>query len=187
MGKNPLFFHGIVLFIVAALLLTVGITQIVAIHNAQPATTTETSSGPGGVQGALQSARQTEMDINRAKSLTTGGAGSISGALYKAQTAADLGKHMQGLGVYLPAILWIVLALGTAAAGLFVIWQANWARYAGFAIVFLTLLYYTWLQAGVNSDVQFDFQVWRPLVLVVLAALGGKFLFDMWVEKFEAA
>jgi hypothetical protein len=179
-GGNPLFFHGIVLFVVAALLLTLGVIGLVGQLKAQGV------EGPGSLNDVVRAQSDLKGDMAKSTQLTRGPS-SLTEVNQKLQMGKEMGEKAKKLLPYITSIAMLVVALGTAAAGLFVIWQANWARYVGFAVVFLTLLYYTWLQSVENGNPELEFQVWRPLVLVVLAALGGKFLFDMWVEKFEAA
>ena len=176
-GGNPLFFHAIVLFVVAALLVGVGVVGIVQIAKAQGV------EMPGSAADMLKKKQDFDRDVNKTKQLTNVPGGAAD-AVNKMKMGQEMGDKAKGLIPYLAPILMIAWGLATAAAGLFVLWKTNWARFVGFFLVFATVLYYTWIQSVAQSDPEIPFAVWQPLVLCMIAGLAGKFLFDLWVEKF---
>jgi len=206
-GSNPLFVHGIVMFVVALAIVVAGILGIVdaAKAKAESSTATSTSSSAGGVTGTLTKAQKTESDIRNAKSeaarLTTAPT-SISGALSSANSAKSLaGKagQLKGLVDFLVPIAIIAVGIGTGVAGLFLLKQSNWARHVSFAILSLTLLYCTYLMSARNAaraevpegqpgpgELLNDFNVIWPIGLTLISILAGKFLWDLFVEKFDA-
>ena len=58
-------------------------------------------------------------------------------------------------------------------------------RVAAFAAVTLVLIYFTYAISLQNAAKDEDFAFWRPLIVVVVAGLAGKLLFDLFVEHFD--
>ncbi len=181
--SHPLFIHSIVLFLVAAILVVMGIIGIVAV-----------AKESGGGSMSLKDIQKADQDAQAMKR-TAGTAGKaptgLGDAARKAEEAKRMAEQAKKLAAkgkaFIVPILVIVWALATGASGFFLLKRANWARFAGIACISGTLLYYTWLQSAANGVKEIDFAVWRPLVLILIAGLAGKFLWDMAVEKLEAA
>lgn len=209
--RNPLFVHAIVLFVVAALLVTAGgvglVKRATAKHEEGAAEGTAAPAAPAAPAAAktpsktdaLASARKTESEMRTAKmdaQRLTSKPTSMSDVLYKAEAlkrqAAKAKAAAGAILAYLGPIAMIAWGALTVVFGIFVLKRSNWARWAGFATVAATLSYYIWQDAGWNAQVgtldePIDFIVWRPIVVTLVSGLVGKFLWDLAVEKFEAA
>src|SRR5688572_9658037 len=194
--SHPLFFHSIVMFVVAALVVTWGIVGIVGVAKAKAAAGDGAGiKAPGSIQDIQKAQQKTQATVSQTKQLGQKPT-SVSGALSQAQSAQRLVAQNKEAAkaalAFIAPVLTILLGVLIGAAGAFVLMKANWARYLGFAAVLVALLYYTWAQSAAQLGVDeagkmIDFAVWRPLVLLVISALAGKFLFDLYVEKFPPA
>jgi hypothetical protein len=196
-GSNPLFVHAIVLFVVAACVLVAGILGIVAA--AKDMNVDTGASRGGGVQGSLYAVQDAQMKARSAQSdvqsLTNpSGAGSVGGAISKMSSAKRLGDTAKKLGplkVLIPSIVICIIAAGIGAAAFFLLKEKNWARYAGFGCLSAVLLYGVWVLSAWNAILDEEtgaplneFSVIWPIGLTLIAILAGKFLWDLFVEKF---
>jgi len=174
---NPLFIHGIIVIVVGAVLLGIG-----AWGTIQSAMSKKPRIG-----GASQSLSKARMARSRAGSVVRSPSAlarkptSISGGISQARNLAYTGKMIKG---YLRMGWQILLGAGMIAAGIFVMKRKNWARLVGFGgIAFAVLLFSSYEGALVAHP---SASVALPLILVVVVAgLSGKPLFDLMIEKFD--
>jgi len=177
---HPLFFHAIVLFLVALLLVVMSVIGFVQAAKASGIEVSDVSLKDAAKAEA--EAKKTQSEAGRLTQKPT----SVAGAAQQLEAAKRMGEKAKKLKAFLVPAIILVWGLGAGAAGFFVMKRANWARFAGAAAIAGTVIYYTVLQSQANGVKGIDFQVWRPIVVVVIAILAGKVLWDLFVEKFEA-
>lgn len=193
---NPLFFHAILLFVLSvAVIVMLG---IIGEHGIIAAIKESKGGGPSKPVGAntlreMDSAqRQASTDASALTRKPTG----LTDIAYKADAAKRLAGKAKGALKFIVPALMILVGASIGFVGLMLIQKKNWARHVGFAMVSIVLLYYTWLVADglaatmideTGAETFVEFQMWKPLVLVVIAAVAGKFLWDLNQESFAPA
>lgn len=174
---NPLMPHGIIVIVVGAVLLAVGAWGAISNMAGQGAT-----GGMRGVHSAQSQTRQVTSLKSTAGSLTR-----PPTSMGSAMASVSRFRQMKYTIMRIVGMGWmILLGGGMIAAGIFVLKQKNWARYLGFGGIAFAVLYFAGHQGAAAAHP--DAGIALPLILVlVVAGLASKPLFDLCVEKFEAA
>lgn len=170
---NPLFIHGIIVIVVGVVILAMGAWGTIS-----------TMRRPRGAGGAMSGVSRGRMQMSQTRGLgrmnmrkptSLGGAMSAANQLkYKFR----LIKRFLGMG-------WqILLGGGMIAAGIFVLKQKNWARLVGFGGIGFAILMFASYEGALAASPKAGMVL--PLILVVVVAgLSAKPLFDLVVEKFD--
>jgi hypothetical protein len=192
--ENPLLVHAFVLMAVGlaiAVFGAIGIVKNVMAGGGSTAAAPAEPQQPGKPGGAAREVQKKVQDVQRtqqdARALTSfGKRPTIGGAVSALQAGARLKDK-------LAPVLKVILPLGVLCAGagmgimgIFVLQRKDWARYLGFGLLGATLVAFIVLQAGTGGLGDRRADIAFPLVaIVVVTLLCAKFLWDLFVEKFE--
>lgn len=174
---NPLKAHAIIVIIVGAVLLCVGAWGTIKKFSGQ---------GLRGLQRAEQQGA-TARTVGRAPNLSA--PKSIGGLTSQ---VGQLKQQFRTIMKILSLGWMVLLGGGMIFAGISMLKQKNWARHVGFAGIGFAILYFAGSQGASavwlnKTATAFETSVVLPLVLVlVVAGLAAKPMFDIATEKFDA-
>jgi hypothetical protein len=180
---NPLKIHSIIILVLGALLITVGIIQMV-----------RGSSGKAPRRGGASRAMSEQ---RAAKGRITGMKSTARSLTKKPKSARDLmntGRRLKGAKNQVKSLLKTIFGAGmplltgllTVAAGIFMLKRKNWARYVGFTCASATVLGFC-SYLGAKAAAPSEGLVLPIILTIVIAGICSKFLWDLMIEEFATA
>lgn len=141
------------------------------------------------VQKTQREIAQTKGDLTTLKSAAT--KPTLSGGMAALRSGARLKGKLPGMGGVVPFLLpvaTILVGIATGLMGFFVFQRKNWARYVGFALLAVTVLYFVFVMSGPGGLGNRHNSMAFPIIaMAIVTPLAAKFLWDLWVEKIEPA